>query len=451
MEICIRNVDAIVSCDGQDRVYPHTDVWVDKGRIAHIGQLDAVAQQEYDGRGCFLYPGFVNTHHHLYQYFTRSLPQAQGLELFDWLRYLYEIWKNLNAETIYLSSLSGMGELLKFGCTTCFDHHYVFPAGAGDLISRQMEAAEELGIRFFASRGSMDLSKKDGGLPPDSVVQSVDEILKDSQRLLEMYHGDTRDGMRDIALAPCSPFSVSADLMKESAKLARSYGARLHTHVGETMDEENYTLSRVGLRPVGYMEQLGWVGSDVWYAHGIHMNDEELNLLRDTGTGIAHCPNSNMKLHSGVCRIPKIRELGVKVGLAVDGSASNDGSNMMDEIRSAYLLHRLTWGEKAPSGYDLLKMATTGSASLLGREGDLGQIAPGYRADFFLIRHDTPELLCAERDPKNLFGAVGYHHPCHMVFVNGKLRVKEGEILGLDERKLYERGKKEIDRLLCGC
>lgn len=451
MRTCIRNVDAIVTCDSRDSIFRHTDLWLEDGRIVHIGSLEEKAEKEYDGKGCFLYPGFVNTHHHLYQYFTRSLPQVQGMELFDWLKYLYEIWKNLKGDTVYLSSLSGMGELLKFGCTTCFDHHYVFPAGAGDLIERQMQAAEELGIRFFASRGSMDLSKKDGGLPPDSVVQSVDEILRDSRRLLETYHLDTKDGMRDIALAPCSPFSVSADLMRESAKLARSYHARLHTHVGETVDEENYTLSRVGLRPVGYMEQLGWVGDDVWYAHGIHMNDEELKLLGDTGTGVAHCPNSNMKLHSGVCRVPKMLKLGVKVGLAVDGSASNDGSNMMDEIRSAYLLHRLTWGEKAPTGYALLKMATAGSAALLGREKDLGQIAPGYRADFFLIRHDKPELLCAERNPQDLFGAVGYHHPCDMVFVNGVLRVQDGRILGLDEDTLYAQSKKEIDRLLCGC
>lgn len=449
MRTRIQGVHTIVTCDMEDRVLHDTDLWIRDGRIEAIGFLDAAADITYSGRDCFLYPGFINTHHHLYQYFTRSLPQVQGMELFDWLKTLYEIWKNLNRDTVYLSSLSAMGELLKYGCTTCFDHHYVFPEGAGDLIEGQMEATEALGIRFFASRGSMDLSKKDGGLPPDSVVQTVDEILKDSRRLLELYHQDTRDGMRDIALAPCSPFSVSADLLKESALLARSYGARLHTHVGETIDEENYTLCRVGMRPVAYMESLGWVGPDVWYAHGIHMNDEELQLLADTGTGVAHCPNSNMKLHSGVCRIPDMLRRGVKVGLAVDGSASNDGSNMMDEIRSAYLLHRLTWGEKAPSGYDMLKLATRGSAALLGRSHDLGQIAPGYRGDFFLIRRNRPELLCAEKNPKDLFGAVGYHLPCDMVFVNGKLRVKDGQILGLDEKALYDKGKKEIERLLC--
>ena len=372
----------------------------------------------------------------------------QRMELFDWLKALYSIWKGLNEDTVRLSSTAAMAELLKYGCTTCFDHHYVFPNGAGDLIGAQMEAAESLGIRFFASRGSMDLSEKDGGLPPDSVVQSVDEILRDSRSLIEKYHRDTEDGMRDIALAPCSPFSVSSDLMRESAILARSYGVRLHTHAGETKDEENYTLSRFGMRPVAYMESLGWVGNDVWYAHGIHMNDAELDLLATTGTGIAHCPNSNMKLHSGVCRVPDILRRGGKIGLAVDGSASNDGSNMMDEIRVAYQLHRNTCGAEAPDGYALLKLATTGSASLLGREKELGMLKEGYRADCFLIRKDRPELLCASLDPKTLFGHVGYHRPCDMVFVNGRLRVQNGEILGLDEERLYADSQKEIGRLL---
>ena len=310
-----------------------------------------------------------------------------------------------------------------------------------------MAAADKLGIRFVASRGSMGLSKKDGGLPPDSVVQTIDEIMADSQRLIEAWHHPDRDHMHDIVLAPCSPFSVSGDLMRESAKLARAYGVRLHTHVGETKDEENYTLGRFGMRPVAYMESLGWVGTDVWYAHGIHMNDEELDLLAATGTGVAHCPNSNMKLHSGVCRVPDILQRGVEVGLAVDGSASNDGSNMMDEIRTAFLLHRLTWGEKAPTGYELLKMATMGSASVLGRS-DIGSIGEGMRADCFLIRKEQPDFLCAELDPKDLFGNVGYHKPCDLVFVNGRLTVQDGHILGVDEDRLYREGRREIERLL---
>ena len=447
MRTLLKNVDSIVSCGEGDRVYGHTDVWFSNGIIERIGPSEEKPDEVYDCTGMILYPGFVNTHHHLYQYFTRSLEKVQGMELFDWLRTLYEIWKDLNGDTVYLSSLAAMGELMRYGCTTCFDHHYVFPRGAGDLIARQMEAADALGIRFVASRGSMDLSKKDGGLPPDSVVQTIDEIMEDSRRLIEIWHHPKTDPMHDIVLAPCSPFSVSGDLMRESAKLARAYGVRLHTHVGETRDEENYTLERFGMRPVAYMESLGWVGEDVWYAHGIHMNDEELALLAATGTGVAHCPNSNMKLHSGVCRVPDMLERRVKVGLAVDGSASNDGSNMMDEVRTAFLLHRLTWGEKAPTGYALLKMATVGSAALLGRT-DVGRIQEGLRADCFLIRKDQSDLLCAELDPKDLFGNVGYHKPCDMVFVNGRLTVKDGRLVGVDEERLFREGRREIRRLL---
>ncbi len=447
MRTLLKNIDTVISCDGQDRVYRQTDLWFRDGLIEKIGPLNEKADKIYNCTGMLLYPGFVNTHHHLYQYFTRNLIQVQGMELFDWLRTLYEIWKNLNEDTVYLSSLAAMGELMRYGCTTCFDHHYVFPKDAGDLIARQMEAADTLGIRFVASRGSMDLSKKDGGLPPDSVVQTIDEILTDSRRLIETWHHPETDPMHDIVLAPCSPFSVSGDLMRESAKLARTYGVRLHTHVGETRDEENYTLSRFRMRPVAYMEFLDWVGSDVWYAHGIHMSDQELDLLAATGTGVAHCPNSNMKLHSGVCRVPDMLQRGVKVGLAVDGSASNDGSNMMDEIRTAFLLHRLTWGDRAPSGYELLKMATVGSASVLGRS-DIGSIEEGKRADCFLLYKEQPEFLCAELNPQNLFGNVGCHKPCDLVFVNGRQTVEAGRLLGVDEDRLYHEGRKEIRRLL---
>lgn len=443
----LKHIRSIVSCDEKDTLYQDTDLWIQDGIIVAIGPYEGVPQETYDCRDMLLYPGFVNTHHHLYQYFTRSLVQVQGMELFDWLKTLYEIWKNLNEDTVYLSSLAAMGELMRYGCTTCFDHHYVFPANGGDLIARQMQAAKKLGIRFVASRGSMDLSKKDGGLPPDSVVQTIDEILADSQRLIELYHHPDNDHMHDLVLAPCSPFSVSGDLLRESAKLARCYGVRLHTHVGETRDEEDYTLSRFGLRPVAYMESLGWLGEDVWYAHGIHLNDAEIQRMAQTHTGIAHCPNSNMKLHSGVCRVPDLLKAGVPLGLAVDGSASNDGSNMMDEIRSAFLLHRLTWGEKAPTGYQFLKLATVGSAHLLGRK-DIGTIKVGKRADCFLIRANSPDMLCAQLNPMDLFGNVGYHRPCDLVFINGRLTVKDGHLLGVDEHALYEAGRREIHRLL---
>ena len=367
--LLIQNAWAVVTCDDQDSLLENASILIRDGVITYMGPEPQTADEVLDASRCIVYPGLVNTHHHLYQTFSRNLPQVQNLELFDWLTALYEIWKNLDGEAVYHSSVVGMGELLKTGCTTVFDHHYVFPGGnSGALLDSQFAAAKDLGVRMYASRGSMDLSRKDGGLPPDSVVQTVDEILRDCRRAVEKYHDPSFNSMRMVALAPCSPFSVSAELLRQSALLARSLGVRLHTHLCETKDEENYVLEKYGKRPLAYMEDLGWVGPDVWYAHGIHFNDRELKLLADTGTGVAHCPVSNMKLSSGVCRIPEMLELGVPVGLAVDGSASNDGSSLLEELRTAYLLHRLHSSGRAPSGYDLLKVATRGSARVLGRE-----------------------------------------------------------------------------------
>jgi cytosine/adenosine deaminase-related metal-dependent hydrolase len=293
----------------------------------------------------------------------------------------------------------------------------------------------------------MSLSRKDGGLPPDSVVQTMDEILRDSRNVIERYHDASDFSMRQVVLAPCSPFSVTADLMRESAKLARSYGVRLHTHLCETMDEERYTVSTRGMRPLAYMETVDFVGSDVHYAHGIFFNDEELKFLADTGTGVAHCPCSNMKLSSGVARIPDMLRLDVPVGLAVDGSASNDASNLMQEMRAAYLMHRLRYGAEAPTGYDLLKLATRGSARVLGRS-KLGQIAPGFAADMFAIRYDRLEMVGAERDEANLFGTVGYNQPADAVWVAGNLTCKEGVLLNIDEDRTAAQSRAEIDRLL---
>ena len=284
--LVIKRLKAIVSCDANDTVYENADMLIEDNKIAYIGDMtDGIRRMGasmIDGRNMICYPGLINTHHHFYQYFSRNLPQVQNMELFDWLKTLYEIWKNLDEDVIRLSTLTGLGELMKHGCTTCFDHHYVFPAGAGDLIGAQFAASDEIGARMYASRGSMDLSVKDGGLPPDSVVQTVDEIMADSARVIEKYHDKSFGAMHRVALAPCSPFSVSADLLRESAVLAREYGVRLHTHLCETKDEEHFMLAREGIRPLEYMERLGWTGSDVWFAHGIHFNDEELRVLAKT-------------------------------------------------------------------------------------------------------------------------------------------------------------------------
>ena len=434
--LLIRHIAQLVNCDDSDRILQNADLYCEDGFIKTIGHdLDVPADRVIDGSHMFCYPGLVNTHHHLYQVFSRNLPQVQNMELFDWLRTLYEIWKNLDADVIRLSSLTGMGELIKHGCTTCFDHHYVFPAGSGDLLGAQFAAADELGIRMYASRGSMDLSKKDGGLPPDSVVQTVDEILRDSVHAIETYHDASYGAMHRVALAPCSPFSVSAELLRQSAVLARQYGVRLHTHLCETKDEEDFMLAREGVRPLAYMERLGWIGSDVWFAHGIHFNDEELRLLAQTGTGVAHCPISNMKLSSGVARIPEMLALGVPVGLAVDGSASNDGSSLLEELRVAYLLHRLTSSRQAPTGYDVLKMATRGSARLLGRD-DIGQLSEGKCADLFMIDARRLELVGCGCDAGSVLGTVGVRGPVDYTVVHGRVTVEGGRLVTVDEERL---------------
>ena len=439
--LMFRNLSALVTCNDRDALLRGVDIYCENGVIAAIGpQLPQKAERELDGSHLLCYPGLINTHHHLYQQFSRNLPQVQNMELFDWLKTLYEIWKNLDTDVVRLSSLTGMGELMKHGCTTCFDHHYVFPAGAGDLIGTQFEAASELGIRMHCSRGSMDLSVKDGGLPPDSVVQTVDEIMKDSARLIETYHDPSFGSMRQLALAPCSPFSVSAELLRQSAILARQYHVRLHTHLCETKDEERFTLE-------AFMQTLGWVGPDVWYAHGIHFNDDELKLLAETGTGVCHCPASNMKLASGIARIPDMLKLGVPVGLGVDGSASNDGSSLMEELRTAFLLHRLNSSREAPSGYDFLKIATHGSARLLGRD-DIGSLSVGRCCDLFLIDSRRLELVGACYDPKAVLATVGVRGPVDYTVVNGRITVREGRLARIDEEATAREARMVCEKYL---
>ncbi|MDD2371558.1 MAG: 8-oxoguanine deaminase [Firmicutes bacterium] len=447
-KLLIKNIKSIVTVDDEDRVLNNSNIYIVDGVIKHIGKEVFEADEVIDGSNYYAYPGLINTHHHLYQTFSRNLPQVQNLELFPWLKALYEIWKGLDQDMIYYSSMTGIGDLMKNGCTTVFDHHYVFPSSApGELIDTQFDVASKIGIRLHASRGSMSRSVKDGGLPPDSVVQTTDEILADSIRLIDKYHDPSPFSMRQIVLAPCSPFSVTDDLMIETAKLARSKGVRIHTHLCETLDEENYTLSRYNLRPLAYMESLGWVGSDVWYAHGIHFNDDELKLLAQTQTGIAHCPVSNMKLSSGIARIPDMLKLGVPVGLAVDGSASNDGSNLIEELRVGFLLHRLNSSNLAPTGYDMLKIATRGSAKLLGRT-DIGSLEEGKAGDLFMIDSRDLSLIGTQSDPKSIFAVVGYNKPVDYTIVNGKVVVRKGNLVNVDEEEISRKANELVDCLL---
>lgn len=447
MSILIKNAKAIVTVDKEDRVLTGQNILLKDRQIAYIGKVEFPADETVDASNFFVYPGLINTHHHLYQTFTRNLPEVQNMELFDWLITLYEIWKGLTPDMIYYSSLTGMADLMKNGCTTCFDHHYVFPHHvSGEFIDVQFKAADDLGIRCHSSRGSMSRSKKDGGLPPDSVVQTTDEILEDSLRLIEQYHDPKPFSMRQIALAPCSPFSVTPDLMIESAKLARAKNVRLHTHLAETLDEERYTLETVGMRPLAYMESLGWIGPDVWFAHGIHFNDEELKLLASTHTGVAHCPISNMKLSSGVARVSEMLPLGVSVGLAVDGSASNDGSNLLEELRVGYLLQRLKYSKKATSGYDMLKLATAGSASVLGRS-DIGSIEIGKAADLFMVDMNRIDGIGTSFDPKSMLATVGLKRPVDYTIANGEVVVRNGKLAKLDEQEIIQKANVLVGKL----
>jgi len=335
----------------------------------------------FDACGCVVLPGLINTHHHLYQTRTRAWHDAVDSELFDWLKTLYPVWAKLADDEFYTGARVGFRELLRSGCTLTTDHHYLFPRDAsGNLIDITIEAAAAEGIRFHPTRGSMSRSQKDGGLPPDSVVQDPVTILADSERVITTWHDSTPGAMVRVALAPCSPFSVDPGLMRETAALARSHGVRLHTHLAETRDENDYCLQIYGKRPLEFLADVDWLGPDVWLAHGIWFADEEIARLGAAGVGIAHCPTSNMRLGSGICRVRDLRAAGCPVGLAVDGSASNDSSNLLAELRQALLLHRVLGGAAAMTVTEVLEMATLGGAACLGRE-DVGAVRPGLACD----------------------------------------------------------------------
>jgi len=428
------------------------DLLIEDNRVAHIAEtidfVPAAGDRVIDCSTFVVVPGFVNTHHHFYQTLTRNLPAVQNAKLFDWLVYLYEIWKNIDEDAVYYSSLLAIGELLKTGCTTSTDHHYLYPRGiTGDIMGLQFEAAERLGIRFSPTRGSMSLSKKDGGLPPDSVVQTDEEILKDSERVIQQFHDTSELSMRKIVLAPCSPFSVTEPLMRETVALARRYGVRLHTHLAETADEDDFCVQMYGRRPLKLMEDTGFIGDDVFYAHGIHFNDEELKLLSETGTHIAHCPSSNMRLGSGICRVTEMLPAGINVGLAVDGSASNDTSDMLGEMRQALLLQRVRYGSDAVNAMDIYRMATVNGAKLLNFE-KVGELREGWAADVAVFNIDQLGYAGALSDPLAALIFSGYDHQTAFTIVNGKIVVDEGRLVGIDEQELTRKANAISERLM---
>ncbi|MET8007543.1 8-oxoguanine deaminase [Nonomuraea glycinis] len=401
---------------------------IEGDRIAELGPMTqspgAPGTTRIDATGCLATPGLVNTHHHLYQWATQGL--AQDATLFEWLVALYEVWAAMDAEVVKGAASAGLGHLALSGCTTSSDHHYIFPKGRGDLFAAEIEAARELGLRFHPARGSMDRGRSAGGLPPDVVVEELDEILAATAEAVDTYHDPSFSSMLRVAVAPCSPFSVSADLMTEAARLARDKGVRLHTHLAETLDEQEHCLEQFGMRPVDYMDKLGWLGQDVWFAHAVHLSDGDIARFAATGTGSAHCPSSNGRLGAGIARVSEMLRRGANVGLGVDGSASSELTTMAGEMRQALLFQRARYGPKALSARQALELATLGGARNLGRQDELGSLEPGKLADLALWRVDGP-FTAAVDDPVCAL-VFGPQPPLARLLVGGRTVVEDGEL-----------------------
>ncbi len=458
--LLVKNAVLLVTMDDHRREIPGGGLFIRDGFIEQVGlsqDLPQSADEVLDLSGHVVLPGLINTHHHFYQTLTRAVPEAQNANLFNWLKTLYPIWARMTPEDIVISTQTALAELALSGCTTASDHLYLFPNGSS--LDDEIHAAASIGLRLHASRGSMSLGESQGGLPPDSVVDSEDFILKDSVRLIERYHDPKAGSMVQIVLAPCSPFSVTGTLMRESAVLARQYGVHLHTHLAETEDEQSFCLEKFGYRPGAYMESLGWVGQDVWFAHAVHINEEEVKMFAREGCGVAHCPGSNMRLASGFAPIYEYRRAGVKVGLGVDGSASNDSSNLMLEARQALLVARLRAGllgaslsdPKAPpimTAREALEIATRGGAQVLGRS-DIGSLEVGKCADFIAVDLNQLDYAGALHDP---LAAVLLCSTSRVDWnvVHGKIVVREKQLVGLDLPVHVERHNRASRRLVRG-
>ena len=461
--LLIREAACLATQDDQGHEWSGASVWCQDGFIERIlsagDNLTPWIEQAddiVDARHHVVLPGLVNTHHHMVQSLTRAVPAVQNAELFSWLQGLYPIWSGLTPEMVQVSHQVAMAELLLSGCTTSSDHHYIYPNGV--RLEDSIEAAQRMGLRFVASRGSMSVGQSDGGLPPDSVVESESAILHDTRRLIETWHDPSPGALLQIAVAPCSPFSVTPDLMRESARLARAYGVRLHTHLAENDHDVAYTRERFQCTPAEYAESLGWLGEDVWHAHGVKLDPTGLKRFAQTRTGVAHCPCSNMRLASGILPLREMLDLGVPVGLGVDGSASNDAGHLLNEARQAMLLARVRRGME-PMGCDTgprdmtprdaLRLATRGGAQVLGRT-DIGQIAPGCCADFALYRTDTLALAGgAVHDPVGalLLCSSGQ---ADVTIVHGEVLVRDGRLTRLDIEPLIERHNRLARRLVEG-
>ena len=429
---------AVVTMDPQRRELSGGHVVVEGNRIVAVGEGPAPGYdgaRRVDGTGCLLTPGFVNTHNHLYQWVTRGL--AADATLFEWLTELYPVWAGIDAEAVHVAALSGLAWLARTGCTTASDHHYVFPSGAGDLLAAEIEAAGTVGVRFHPCRGSMDLGRRDGGLPPDSVVEDRDAVLEATEAAISRWHDPAPGAMVRVAVGPCSPFSVTGALMREAAELARRTGVRMHTHLAETADESDFCRERFGCSPLEYAESLGWSGPDVWYAHGIHFDDPEVKRLGAAGTGVAHCPSSNARLGAGIARTADLRSAGAPVGLGVDGAASNEAGSLLEEVRHALLFARAKGGPRALAVRDALEMATLGGATVLGRADEIGSVEEGKLADLALWRLDTlPHADIVDPVAALVLGAPP---PLELLLVDGVPVVEQDRVLGVDEQGLAVR------------
>jgi cytosine/adenosine deaminase-related metal-dependent hydrolase len=416
--------------------------WVGSGEPPE-GARDA---ERLDGRGCVAVPGLINTHHHLNQVMTRARAQDQGL--FGWLVALYPLWAGLDVEWERAAARVGLAELALSGCSTTTDHHYVFPAGAGDLLGTEIEAAREIGLRFHPCRGSMDLGESDGGLPPDPLVERTDDALAATEEAIRTHHDPSPGSMLRIAVAPCSPFSVTERLMREGAELARRLGARLHTHLAETLDEERHCLERFGRRPLELMEEWGWVGPDVWFAHGVYLDDKDVRRCAESGTGVAWCPSSNLRLGSGVAPGRALLDEGAPTGLGVDGSASNDAGNLLAEARQAMLVSRSAGVERGISAREALRVATRGGAAVLGRD-DVGSLAAGMRADIALFPVDGLATAGADADPVAALVLAPPSRVRHLL-VDGRPVVRDGRLTGADEDEIAREGHRMARRIAGG-
>lgn len=435
----IEKIHTLVTVDDEYRVLHDVDVLVEGDKISAVGaDLPTPPNTRVlDGRWCVAYPGFVNTHHHFYQTLTRNIPAVQNAKLFDWLLWLYEVWRGLHPEAVRVSTQIALGELLLSGCTTSTDHFYVFPSTAPqEFLDVEIDTARDIGVRFHPTRGSMSLGRSQGGLPPDDVTQSWEDILADCDRLIAKYHDPKPFAMTRIVLAPCSPFSVTRESLAETATFAREKNVFMHTHLCETHDEQDFCLEKIGMRPLEYMESVGWVGPDVWYAHGIWFTPEEIKRLGQMNCGVAHCPVSNLRLGSGICHVPALLEAGVRLGIAVDGSASNDSSNLLKEMQTALLVHRVGTGVTEMPPQQVIRMATRGGAEILGQP-EIGQVKPGMAADLALFRLDSIDFAGAMSDPAHALLFCGSAPRAEYTIVAGRVLVEKGRLTGWDEQAVF--------------